>query len=102
MHYDKSDTLLIQLSGTKSMTFIPKAQLSYLYPYPAAGIQHRRAQVDVEDPDIRRFPKSRFLTPFNITLQPGDFLFMPQQTGHSVRVLQDSTSLSLRMEFTRS
>ena len=99
MHYDESHTLLVQLTGTKILTLVPSSQLKYMHPYPVSDMLYRRARVDVEKPDLITFPDAKFLTPFNVSLGPGDLLFMPQRTGHGVRVMTDSTSLSFRLAF---
>ena len=99
LHYDESHTLLVQLAGSKIITIVPSSQLDFLYPYPSTDILYRRARVDVENPDLIKFPNARLLTPFNISLGPGDLLFMPQHTGHGVRVVSNSTSLSFRLDF---
>jgi len=50
--------------------------------------------VDVEHPDLDRFPDFINATPFDVLLAPGDFVFIPAKCWHYVRSLTPSVSLN--------
>ncbi len=96
LHYDSSNTILMQLQGEKQVTLVSPSELSYVYPYPRGHLLFRRAQVCLTRPDYTKFPLSRHLQPVEIVLKAGDILIIPQNTSHTTLALAHSVSLSLR------
>lgn len=50
--------------------------------------------MEVENPDLRRFPEFAEAPYLDCVLQPGDVLFIPVQHWHYVRSLELSFSVS--------
>lgn len=59
--------------------------------FPSASVS---PQVEVENPDLRRFPEFAEAPYLDCVLQPGDVLFIPVQHWHYVRSLELSFSVS--------
>lgn len=96
LHCDPFDGILMQLSGIKQVVLFPPSQLSNLYPFPVtAHLRHglkRRAsysQVYPDRPDFDTFPKFRaaWQQRYEVTLEPGDVLFIPVGWWHEVTAL---------------
>jgi lysine-specific demethylase 8 len=94
IHFDGADNLLVQIYGRKKLTLIPPAQSDCLY-YPCLRLGHvHYSPVDIEEPDYDQFPKYRDATPTEVTLEPGDILFIPVRWWHHARSLDTSISLN--------
>jgi len=100
-HFDRSDNFNLQLFGRKKWTLFPPEASDALY-YPCAdlptGLLHF-SPVDIEHPDLRRFPKFAHARPIEFVLEPGELLFLPAGFWHHVRGLE--TSLSMNFFFFR-
>lgn len=97
LHHDLESLLLAQLYGDKRVTLVSPAETSRLY---SDGGGYSR--VDVESPDLRRFPAFAAVPTTEVHLRAGDALFLPAGWWHHVRALSPSISLSLSGCLTRS
>ena len=52
------------------------------------------SHVDVESPDLEKYPDFAKATPMDVILGPGDFIYIPSRTWHYVRSLTVSCSLN--------
>lgn len=65
----------------------------YQFPYLHPG--HQMSQVDVYAPDLDRFPAFGDAEFLEVTVRPGEVLFVPPLWGHHVTSLSRSTSISI-------
>ncbi|XP_064448944.1 bifunctional peptidase and arginyl-hydroxylase JMJD5 isoform X3 [Mirounga angustirostris] len=74
----------------------PRVTLQILPPIPGdqAGDRSGFLQVDVENPDLEKFPKFAEAPFLSCVLSPGEILFIPVQYWHYVRALDLSFSVS--------
>jgi Cupin-like domain len=91
LHFDLTNNLLVQVAGTKRILIVPPAETRYLY--------HRRhvfSEVhDLEDQArLALYPLAREAKPFEITLAPGEVLYLPIGWWHQVRSLEFSVTLT--------
>jgi hypothetical protein len=94
VHFDGADNLLVQIYGRKRLTLIPPSQSHCLY-YPCLRLGHvHYSPVDIEEPDFEQFPKYRDATPLEVTLEPGEILFIPVRWWHHARSLEKAISLN--------
>jgi hypothetical protein len=94
IHFDGADNLLVQIYGRKKLILVPPCQSSCLY-YPCLRLGHvHYSPVDVEDPDLDQFPAYRGATPAEVTLEPGEILFIPVRWWHHARSLDQAISLN--------
>jgi hypothetical protein len=104
LHYDMLDGTLIQLYGSKRLVLFPPWQTPNLYPFPSyihlyRGLNMRSwfSQVYPDSPDLKAFPKlEKALTEkTEVTLEPGEGLFIPSGWWHEVSALGDDMIVSV-------
>lgn len=99
LHFDTYDNLLCQIVGCKYIKLYSREQTPYLYCESGKNVSSTRAQsnvsaVDVENPDLDKFPEIAKAEGHNVLLLPGDVLFIPQRYWHYVRSLTPSISVN--------
>ena len=95
-HYDGYHNFYAQLYGTKKFTLFRPTNWPGLYPYPFLHPSHAQAQINVSDPsDARSFPLIGKVEAVEVTLQPGDLLYMPPLWFHHVEAMSVSISVNV-------
>jgi len=102
LHTDEHDNLLAQVAGFKYLRLcVPSnKELLYAVPHPRATPGNPLnwfSPVDAEAPDLERHPRAAEVPWLDVTLGPGDLLFIPKGYWHYVRAL--STSISVNFWF---
>ena len=95
-HFDRAENFHLQVFGRKKWILFSPEDSQHLY-YPCAGFQTgllHFSPVDVEHPDVARFPAFTKAQPIEVILEPGDLLFLPAGFWHYVRGLEMSISLN--------
>jgi len=89
VHYDQQHNLFMQVRGAKRFLLFDAACFAALYPYPAHHPLDRKAMLDLEDPDLNSFPRSRALAGKGVEalLEEGDILYLPMSWFHHVHSL---------------
>ncbi|NXR14392.1 KDM8 protein, partial [Semnornis frantzii] len=93
LHQDPQQNFLAQVFGRKYICLCSPQESENLYPHESQ-ILHNTSQVDVEDPDLVKFPNFRKAALQSCVLMPGQVLFIPVQYWHYVRSLDISFSVS--------
>lgn len=89
-HYDIMDNLLIQVSGRKRVVLYSPKDTTKLY------LNGDKSEVmDIDHPDLKKFPKFAEATPFECFLEPGDVLFIPAMWFHNVISLQFGVAVNV-------
>nr|CAB3267408.1 tRNA wybutosine-synthesizing protein 5-like [Phallusia mammillata] len=82
-HYDVMDNFLIQVSGQKRVVLFPPTDALFLY------LKGDKSEiVDIDNPDLNKYPLFAKATKFQCILQPGDVLFIPALWFHNVVSLE--------------
>ena len=91
LHFDLTNNLLAQLTGTKRIVLIPPSQTRHL-----AHRRHVFSDVhDVTAPArLAAHPAARDILRYDLVLTPGDLLFIPIGWWHQVRSESFSTMLT--------
>jgi hypothetical protein len=92
MHHDLTNNLLVQVAGRKVIKLVPAIQADAMYNH----IHVFSALGDIEHPafDMERFPDFAQARVLDVTLLPGDALFLPIGWWHQVRSLDFSVTLT--------
>ena len=95
LHFDSTHNLFVQISGRKKVILIPPGQSSLVY-YPCRefGLNLHFSPVDAEHPQLARYPLFARTTPREVTVQPGEVLFIPATWWHYLRAVEPSISLN--------
>ncbi|XP_076360144.1 lysine-specific demethylase 8-like [Tachypleus tridentatus] len=93
LHYDPKHNILAQVVGKKYIRLYSEETTPFLYPYEER-LLNNTSQVDVENPDLEKFPlfsKAKFK---ECIIEPGQLLYIPPRCWHYVRSLSTSFSVS--------
>lgn len=93
LHQDPQQNFLVQVLGRKYIRLYSPQESEAVYPHET-HILHNTSQVDVENPDLEKFPKFTEAPFLSCILSPGDTLFIPAKYWHYVRSLDLSFSVS--------
>ncbi|KAM9329498.1 bifunctional peptidase and arginyl-hydroxylase JMJD5 [Gastrophryne carolinensis] len=93
LHQDPQQNFLAQIVGRKFFRLYSVSETACLYPFDSS-LLHNTSQVDVENPDLERFPKFRQAVYQECILHPGQILFIPVKWWHFVKALDISFSVS--------
>lgn len=91
-HYDVHRNLACVMAGRREFTLFPPEQVQNLYPGPVldapGGVPI--SLVDVENPDLARFPRyeQALAAARRAVLEPGDAIFIPSLWWHGVSSLE--------------
>lgn len=89
LHHDPTNLIFAQIYGRKTWKIMPPYCTPWLYNYTGVF-----SEVDCENPDGDRYPLFRNVKMIEVTLEPGDAIFMPVGWWHHVRSLDISISMS--------
>lgn len=95
LHAGPASNLFVQVYGRKRWTIYPTVYSSTMYP-ERRGSPFFHSRLNPWAPDLERFPLSRFARGWEVTLNPGDVLFVPTLYWHQVGNLDDTIGVSYR------
>ena len=93
LHYDHAAThaFLMQVYGLKEFILYSPDQDRYLYPSPQ---KKNISLVNVEHPDLEKFPLFKHAQASTLILNPGEMLFIPSHWWHTTKMLTPCISVS--------
>ena len=90
LHHDLTNNLIVQVVGRKRLMLAPAAYAGRLY-----NRQHVFSEVlDLQSFDASRFPDLGGVHAYEVTLDPGEALFVPLGWWHQARALDFSVTLT--------
>ena len=89
LHHDTLMLLHTQVVGRKRWRFISPLETPRLYNYDGVF-----SSIDLEHPDLARFPEFADVQVLEVVLEPGDTVFLPLGWWHQVASLEVSLSFS--------
>ncbi|KAI6656921.1 hypothetical protein LOD99_16223 [Oopsacas minuta] len=93
LHIDMDWNCFVQIRGRKRFTLFPPSQHELMYMYPRIHPMWHKSRIDL-DHFSDMFSNFLLTSPVQVTLEPGDLLFIPGYTWHYVESLTPSISLS--------
>jgi histone arginine demethylase JMJD6 len=96
LHFDvlASHAFLMEIYGRKRFVIFSPDQQPYLYLQPNS---RNHSQVNVENPDLKKFPLFAQAKPIVFVLEPGELLFVPSGWWHTTKMLTPCISISLNV-----
>ncbi|MES2739919.1 MAG: cupin-like domain-containing protein [Pseudomonadota bacterium] len=91
LHCDYDDNIFAQIWGSKRIFLAPPHHDRFLYPREANAVLFG-SPFDPEAPDFARFPLARHAAMIELTIEPGEMLYVPAGWYHQVRSLSFSLS----------
>lgn len=92
-HYDLMENIGIVVAGRRRFTVFPPEQLANLYsgPFEFTPAGTPISMVDIDDPDLDRFPRFAEAAPTaqHAELGPGDAIYLPFHWWHAVDSLEE-------------
>lgn len=89
LHHDPVHLFHAQIVGRKRWRFIPAMQTPLLYNFNSVF-----SPIDIDNPDLDRYPLFKDATILDVTVQPGEAIFLPLAWWHHVVSLDTCISLS--------
>ena len=89
LHHDACNIMMAQVFGRKHFYIIPAEQWQYVY-----NTTSYFSDVDCEHPDFGRWPDFRHATVIEMTLEPGEVMFMPVGWWHHVKTIEPSAMIT--------
>lgn len=93
-HFDQDFNFFIQVVGEKRFTLWSSMQHDLMSVFPRVHPMWHKSRVNFGAPDVQRFPQFAKSRAVQVTVTPGDILFIPPYTWHYVETLTPSVSLS--------
>jgi len=93
-HIDWGDNILAQLQGRKELHLASPEQSRFMYIGRKFDQGTTLSEVDLDNPDLQRFPLFEKAELIKIILHPGEMIFIPRGWWHHVRSLDASISVS--------
>jgi hypothetical protein len=86
LHYDVGHNMLALVRGEKRLTLFSPEQMPLLYHSPLSGPNsaYPYSRVNIDQPDLERFPAYAQATPVVVDLHAGEILFLPAFWWHHV------------------
>jgi hypothetical protein len=94
LHYDidMADVLHTVIRGRRRVRLFPPAASVALYRHPCTV----RSYVDLDTPDLERYPAVALAEGYEVVLEPGETLYMPSGWWHEFHYLEAGIGVSLR------
>ena len=93
-HFDQDYNFFVQISGLKRFTLWTSVQHESLYVYPRVHPMWHKSRINFRKIDPQQFPLFLKSHALQVTVGPGDLLYIPPYTWHYVETLTPSVSLS--------
>jgi hypothetical protein len=89
LHHDLTNNFMAQVRGRKLVRLVPAWALADMYNH-----RHCFTPIDLDNVDYDRFPQFRNVSVIDVTIGPGDLLFLPVGWWHYVRGLDVSITMT--------
>ncbi len=95
LHTDQPCNIYVQIFGEKKWTLFFPEDTALIYP-EIANTAYIKSPIDVDHPNLDKYPLYKYATPIEVILKPGDVLYVPPHTWHFVENLSDSIAIGYR------
>ncbi len=95
LHADQPCNLYVQIHGEKKWTMFYPGDSVGLYP-EVTNSAYVKSPVDLDNPDLKKFPLFAGARAYTAHLKPGDVLYVPPHVWHQVENLTDTIAVGYR------
>ncbi len=95
LHFDWPNNFYFQVEGQKRFILYSPEQTKYLYPNTNKTKISHVSQVDIHNPDLKKFPKFARAESITFDLDGGDVLYIPPFWWHQVQGGSRNISISV-------
>lgn len=89
-HYDVMDNILVQVKGKKRVVLFNPSDAPFMY------LDGDKSEVmDIDQPDLIKYPKFKLATRYECILEPGDILFIPALWFHNTLAISYGVNINL-------
>ncbi|KAK6643528.1 hypothetical protein RUM43_005038 [Polyplax serrata] len=89
-HYDIMDNILIQVRGKKRIILWPPSEVDNIYL-----IGDKSEVLDIDNPDLEKYPKFKNAIRYECTMLPGDILFIPALWFHNTIAIEPCLGVNI-------
>jgi len=97
LHYDPDDTLVVVVKGAKDIPLFSPAEHRNLYPFRAWSRWGHFSQVDIDNPELVKYPRYAPGARIDCVVQEGDGMFMPHSWWH--RPVSDGLTIAITFQY---
>lgn len=94
LHYDLDNNIHMLVSGRKRFLMFEYSQRRNLYPCSVFSATPHHSRVDALEPDTSRFPRFKQAQIYDVTLNPGEMIYIPTGCWHQVVTEQPSVAVN--------
>jgi hypothetical protein len=95
-HFDPDDNFVVMLQGRKQLRLFGLNNIEALYPNPLGSHGKTiQSQVNLDHPDLDKFPLFKETDCLHCTLHPGEMLYIPAFFWHQVSALDSGISCNM-------
>ena len=96
MHYDMdlANNFHFNFAGEKRVILYPPEETKFLYKVPHSIVSMEI--IDMDDPDLEKYPALAMAKGYEVTLKHGEALFIPSKWWHFIKYESPCLSLTLR------
>lgn len=95
LHTDQPCNLYVQVFGNKKWSLYSPQDSALLYP-EISNTAYIKSPVDVDKPDLLKYPLFEYASVTEAFLEAGDVLYVPPHTWHFVENLTDTIAIGYR------
>jgi hypothetical protein len=103
IHRDLAHNLAVHVFGEKRWRIFSPDQAEFLYPRtgPDDGPSAQTCLVDIEAPDLDRFPLYAHAKPIDLVVRAGEILFVPSGWFHHVNTIELCLNIAYSLKWDR-
>uniref|UniRef100_A0A6V3J0K0 JmjC domain-containing protein n=2 Tax=Lotharella globosa TaxID=91324 RepID=A0A6V3J0K0_9EUKA len=87
VHADVSCNFNIQFQGCKRWVIFPPSMAMLLYPFAKGTNQFFQSSFDLSNMDLKKYPCLKYVSGYEMVMEPGDMLWLPSWWWHGVENL---------------
>lgn len=95
LHFDIPRNFFMQIQGRKKFFIIPSNSRNNLYAHPAMSPRPNFSRVDLTSDFESEFPLAAQVERYEVILEPGSMLYLPECWWHQVQSLDNSLSVNI-------